>query len=349
MQRQNSRVRDRRADGISEVVGFVIVLAVVMAGLSLYLTYAVPVLGREGEIKEMDSVRAWFVDYKTGTDQLWLNSPLVPESIDEPGVGEPLFSSTVGQVTLRKVINAGTAREKGFVQRYMPVLAPIPASAEVAVTDGERLTISGWRDGVEVFHWTTLCPALGYTSHNNYWLQQEYYYQLGGVFLRQTEGGGPDTEKVTVIAAPPLSIYDPSQVDPFVAGLGEQTQVDIVIVKLTAPTGGFGATSPIRVEARLNQDPYRQDTGSGAYGYDEVRLQFDAANAKTALAWKGAFEGAAARNGLSYQGQVSGNSAFIKVTEPEPANAEPGKYNVLLDLLVAEYSMSLENVPTLIE
>lgn len=347
MQRQNSRVRDRRADGISEVVGFVIILAVVVAGLSLYLTYAVPVQGREGEIKEMDSVRAWFVDYKTGMDQLWLNSPLVPESIDEPGMGGPLFSSTVGQVTLRKVINAGTARERGFVQRYMPVLAPIPASAEVGVTDDERLTISGWRDGAEVFHWTTSSPALGYTSHNNYWLQQEYYYQLGGVFLRQTEGGGPDTEKVTVIAAPPLSIYDPSQVDPSVAGLGEQTQVDIVIVKLTVPTGGFGATSPIRVEARLNQDPSRQDTGSGVYGYDEVWLQFDAANAKTALAWKNAFEGAAARNGLSYQGQVSGNSVYIKVTEP--ANAKPGKYNVLLDLLVAEYSMSLENVPTLIE
>ncbi len=62
-------------DGISEVVGFVIILAVVVAGISLYLTYAVPVQGREDEIREMDGVRAWFVDYKTGMDQLWLQQP----------------------------------------------------------------------------------------------------------------------------------------------------------------------------------------------------------------------------------------------------------------------------------
>ena len=111
-------------DGISEVVGFVIILAVVMAGLSLYLTYAVPVQGREEEIRVMDGVRAWFVDYKTGVDQLWLNSPMMPDP------GDPLlFNATIQQVTLRKVIDTGTTREKGLVGRFMPVLAPIPASA----------------------------------------------------------------------------------------------------------------------------------------------------------------------------------------------------------------------------
>jgi hypothetical protein len=338
---------DPGADGISEVMGFVIILAVVMAGLSLYLTYAVPIQGREEEIKEMDSVRSWFVDYKTGTDQLWLNSPLAPEhsTVSEPG--QALFNATVGQVTLRKVISAGTAREKGFVRQYFPVLAPIPASAEVSVNNGERLTITGRRGEAWIPIWSSNISALGYTSHNNYWLQQEYYFQLGGVFLRQSEGGDPDTENVTGIAAPPLSIYDPSEVDPSVAGLRNQTKVEIVIVNVIAPTGGFGATSPIRIEARLNQDPFQPSVGSGGNGYDEVSLRFDASGAKTALAWKTAFTGAAARNGLSYQGQVSGKAAYINITEP--ANAEPGKYNVLLEALVAEYTMSLENVPTLIE
>lgn len=347
MHRQVRRVRDRRADGISEVVGFVVMLAVLMAGLSLYLTYAVPVQGREVEITEMDSVRAWFVDFKTGMDQLWLSSPLVPESANGIESGQALFNATVGQVTLRKVINAGTAREKGFIERYMPVLAPIPASAAVSVNNSERLTISGWRNGVATVIWSDTVPALGYTSHNNYWLQQEYYSQLGGVFLRQSEGGGPGSENITVIAAPPLSIYDPSRVDPSVAGLARQTKVECVIVNVTARTGGFGATSPIRVEARLNRDPIRLDTGSGGNSYDEVSLQFDAANAKTALAWKNAFTGAAARNGLGYEGHVAGRAAYINVTEP--ANAEPGKFNVVLDALVADYTLSLENVPTLIE
>ena len=47
--------RRSRDDGISEVVGFVVILAVLMAGMSLYLTYAVPVQGREEEIKVMEN------------------------------------------------------------------------------------------------------------------------------------------------------------------------------------------------------------------------------------------------------------------------------------------------------
>jgi hypothetical protein len=104
----------------------VIILAVVVAVMSLYLTYAVPVLGREEEIKEMDAVRSWFVDYKTEADQLWLSSPLVPESAMGIEPGEALFNATIGQVTLRKVINAGTAREKGLRRALPPPAHPDP-------------------------------------------------------------------------------------------------------------------------------------------------------------------------------------------------------------------------------
>ena len=136
--------RRPRDDGISEVVGFVIILAVVMAGLSLYLTYAVPVQGREEEIRVMDGVRAWFVDYKTGVDQLWLNSPMMPDP------GDPLlFNATIQQVTLRKVIDTGTTREKGLVGRFMPVLAPIPASAAVSVKNTENFTVTAWRNDAD--------------------------------------------------------------------------------------------------------------------------------------------------------------------------------------------------------
>ena len=136
-------------DGISEVVGFVVILAVVVAAISLYLTYAVPVQGREEEITEMDGVRAWFVDYKTGMDQLWLNSPLMPDdsqtSIDE---GPALFNSTIGQVTLRRVINAGTVREKGFVERYLPAARPDPILGRgLGQGRRERSRSTGWRSG----------------------------------------------------------------------------------------------------------------------------------------------------------------------------------------------------------
>lgn len=342
MLHRNSVRRRSAEDGISEVVGFVVILAVVIAGLSLYLTYAVPVQGREEEIKVMDGVRSWFVDYKTGVDQLWLNSP----TTTDPDTSL-LFKSTVNQVTLRRVIDTGTVREKGFVGRFMPVLAPIPSSAEVSVGNIGNFTISGWRNGIEVFNWKNATPALAYTSHNYYWLQQEYYYQLGGVFLRQWGGGGgPDTENVTVIAAPPFSIYDHS---PEEGGTSYQTKVSLVVVNLTVPAGGFGSTSPIRVETRLNEDPARPDAGVGNPGYAEVSLQFDGMSNETALAWENMFAGVAARNRVAsnYTPHHSGHIAWINITGGREDDLTTN--DVLLEVLVANYSTRMGNVPTMIE
>ncbi len=66
-----------------------------------------------------------------------------------------------------------------------------------------------------------------------------------------------------------------------------------MVVNQTVLTGGIGATSPVRVETRMNGDPTRPDTGSGSAGYSEVSLQFDAASNETAAAWKKMFDGAA--------------------------------------------------------
>lgn len=353
------------ADGISEVVGFVFILAVVVAGLSLYLVYGVPVLGREGEITEMDGVRAWFIDYKAGVDQLWLNSPLVQNS-SAPSPSRPmviypaedrlsLFNTTIGMVTLRTVINAGAIHEKGFVQRYLPVFSPIPASAEVSIRNGttESLTITGSRGGSEVFQRTFSAPALTYTSHNNYYLQQEYYYQLGGVFLRQWgREGGSGAGNTTVVASPPFSIYNPE------GGTGYRTTVGLMLVNLNAPGGGFGATSPVRVETRLDEDPVRLDTGGGGDEFSGVNVTFNAASAEAAQAWKKAFTGAALRNGGT--GVMEGT--HFHITRPSTDSDtvatvnitgfntdDPNTRDVLLEVLVANYSARLENVPTIIE
>lgn len=343
MLQRNGMRRGRSEDGISEVVGFVIILAVVVASLSLYLTYALPVLGREDEIKEMDSVRAWFVDYKTGTDQLWLHSPLVPGDVSTPGEGPELFNSTIGQVTLRRVINAGTLREKGFVERYFPLLAPIPSSAEVSVRNDESLELMAVRNGEAPYSAIVNGTALGYTSHNYYWFQQQYYYQLGGVFLRQwDQKGGADAENVSVITAPPFSIY--SQLN--------ATQVELVAVNLRADAGGFGATSPIRVETRLDSDPTRPTDATGSpwpTAFSEASLTFRGTNPQAAEEWRAFFVGAAVRNGLAqnrYSDHLSGNTAWINITGSSTLATEN---DVMLEVLLANYTMSLGNVPTLIE
>ncbi|MEN6343619.1 MAG: hypothetical protein ABFC89_13805 [Methanospirillum sp.] len=352
--------RDRGEDGISEVVGFVIILAVVMAGLSLYMTYAVPVQGREGEINVMDGVRSWFVDYKTGVDQLWLNSPLVPNATGSSASAvaaadeerRALYSTSVGQVTLRSVLNTGVLQEKGFVRRYMPVLAPIPASAEVSIRTDDTLTITGWRGNSDPAPPVTVtypAPALVYTSHNNYWLQQEYSYQLGGVFLRQWDLGGTEPERMTVVSAPPLSIYPPEGGTPY------QTKVGLVVVNVEAPTSGFGAMSPIRVETNLSANPraLELDAKPPTTEYSNVTLTFQGASHESAMAWYRVFTGAAARNNL--------NPSYYKITPPADNGATTSidivgylpddqvVRDVQFEAVVANYSMRMANVPTMIE
>ncbi|MDD1715963.1 MAG: hypothetical protein LUQ01_03090 [Methanolinea sp.] len=63
----------RREEALSEVIGFILILALIAGLASLYLTYVVPAQGREGEIRHMTGINDQFLAYKTGVDSLWIN------------------------------------------------------------------------------------------------------------------------------------------------------------------------------------------------------------------------------------------------------------------------------------
>lgn len=67
-------VVSRRDEAISEVIGFVLILALIAIVASLYLTYVVPAQGRDMEIAHMDVVQDQFLSYKTTVDSLWINN-----------------------------------------------------------------------------------------------------------------------------------------------------------------------------------------------------------------------------------------------------------------------------------
>lgn len=60
-----------RESALSEVVGFVLLIAVIITAFSLYVTYGVPIQGRDNEIRHMDVVKDSFTTYKIGVDSLW--------------------------------------------------------------------------------------------------------------------------------------------------------------------------------------------------------------------------------------------------------------------------------------
>ena len=64
----------KREDALSELIGFILLLGLMVIIASLYLTYGVPANGREDEIGHMDYIKQQFLDYKIAADSLWINN-----------------------------------------------------------------------------------------------------------------------------------------------------------------------------------------------------------------------------------------------------------------------------------
>jgi hypothetical protein len=62
-----------RERGLSEIVGFILILAAIVIAVALYSIYGIPAQGREGEISHMNDVRDRFVEFKVNLDSLLSN------------------------------------------------------------------------------------------------------------------------------------------------------------------------------------------------------------------------------------------------------------------------------------
>ena len=97
--------------------------------------------------------------------------------------------------------------------------------------------------------------SIEYRAQNNYWIPQNYYYQMGGVFLQQ--GDGNTTYKLP----PEITFSYDNQTDP---------AKKIVTVNINALTidqnnrGVVGGNSPIQIKTTLtNTTAFPYATGSG--------------------------------------------------------------------------------------
>lgn len=95
--------------GLSEVVGFVLIIALLMAVFSLYLTYGVPAQGRENEILHMNTVKDQFINYKIGLDSLANNNKegtTVSNSFTM-GSEEAYTQGVMGIIPIMKPVSSG--------------------------------------------------------------------------------------------------------------------------------------------------------------------------------------------------------------------------------------------------
>ncbi len=100
--------------GLSEVVGFVLILGLLVLVFSLYLTYGIPAQGRENEILHMNDVKDQFVSYKMSMDSLYTNDR----------VGDTLGNSFS--------LGTGGGYTQGMMS-FMPIMSPVSSSGVIAI------------------------------------------------------------------------------------------------------------------------------------------------------------------------------------------------------------------------
>jgi len=160
-----------RENALSEVIGFILILALIAALASLYLTYVVPAQGREGEIKHMAEINDQFLGYKAAVDSLWIN--------DQTNV--PISRTfTLGTLT-------GTT-QGSFV---IPIFQPYPSSGSMAVNGrGETITINADAlvQGFPGSATPNLNPVYYEPNHLYVKVMTQDVNQSGGIFINSNSG-----------------------------------------------------------------------------------------------------------------------------------------------------------------
>ena len=112
-------------EGLSEVIGFVIIFGIIVILFSNYMLYGIPAQGRDSEIAHMNDVKDQFVDYKVGLDSLFNNNK----------VGTTLSNSFT--------LGTGGSYSTG-ANSIIPIISPIKSSGTIAINQRvpEYLTIS---------------------------------------------------------------------------------------------------------------------------------------------------------------------------------------------------------------
>jgi len=305
MDRNPAEVRSRREKALSEVVGFILLLGIVVAAFALWSIYIVPANGREAEITQMNAVQDRFTDYKIALDSLWINNQT---------------SATVS-TSINLGTGGGNTEASGF---FLPLLNPIASPAVILINNtGDSMWVNTSNGNYAV----TL-NTLEYQSQNNYWIQQRYYYQTGGVFLSQIDGS-------TCRVSPPFSFN--------AANTTSGTSFALVKLEPIELVGGstVGGTGPVRVDTYMRTPSTPVVLQSNTF----VNISVNVTGSAAAQMWMGVFNDTAARGGIPtsnppwYTSNVNTANgrgyAYINITSPN---------GVLFSYQTVDYVVTLNNI-----
>jgi len=258
---------------LSEVIGFIMLLALVVTAFSLYSVYVVPVIGREDEIAQLNYVEEQFTDYKLMVDTLWISRLINVNGVNPmyPALNvNPAISST----TMR-LGTGGTSQPGGF---SLSLFKPVTSTGLLSIkTTGDTFDIesNSYNSSVNNGEFPINITALEYSSGNYYWIQQRYSYQLGGVFLSQDDGTVNRISPLISITRTGATSFAVSVVPVQVFGAGSYSAIS--------------SNNPVRVDTR---ERILSNYNISQYPNNQwVNLSITTADNATAAMWLNLFKG----------------------------------------------------------
>lgn len=304
-------------DGLSEVIGFILLIGLLVVFLVLYQTYSVPVQGRDNEIDHMNDIKDTFAAYKISLDSLWVNER------------EGTLLSTTMDLGTGGGYSRGGPGDIGF-------LAPVASGGSLGINQrNETINVTGIKMNGDRITYADFNPgALEYQSNNNYWIDQNYYYQLGGVFLEQDAGS-------TVRVMPPLNIANISADPDDPSNLNRTAGFDCTIIRLFNAELISGS-GPVRIDTNLKLNGYSEEDEE-VFRVISVSVESDDPN--TLLMWQKLFRDALVRYNIdeSWYTITNANDAVTLNVYGNPA------HGVYTNIILANYAVTLQTVATGIE
>jgi hypothetical protein len=294
---------------LSEVIGFILLLGVVVAAFALWSIYVVPANGRESEISQMNAVKDRFTDYKFSLDSLWINNQT---------------SATVS-TSINLGTGGGNTAASGL---FLPLLNPIASSATISVNNtGDTMWVNTSNSG----QYALTLNTLEYQSQNYYWIQQRYYYQAGGVFLSQSDGS-------TCRVSPPFSFIAASTTTGTPFALVKMEPIQLI--------GGstVGGNGPVRIDSYMRTPANPLVLNPDSF----VKVSVNTTSKNTADTWIAVFNDTAVRGSLPVSWYTSKIvldpatnrwNAYINITGPL-STPNP----VRLTYQSADYVVTLNNI-----
>jgi len=180
--------------------------------------------------------------------------------------------------------------------------------------------------------------ALEYRAQNNYWISQNYYYQMGGVFLQQSDGN-------TTYKLPPEITFS----------YDNNTDVakKIVTVNINALAidpnnrGIVGGNSPVQIRttlANITAFPY----ASGSANTRWIRIGINTTDSQARQMWKNYFHYTATVAGIPhYDVSESGTESYILIKGYDESPS--GRFDINVIASNATYSTSVHGIGGIVE